>query len=134
MAAARKGIYALFAAHKYPAPYAGYNPSLALNAYEKQSVAATGIPDLEAYANSFAAVRSPYHVREGPIRQSLGASNCYYVHIEGHFQQAIIQQHVYVAETDTLYLVLVASLIDDADLPALKQAVSTLQIVKVVKP
>jgi hypothetical protein len=130
LAAARRGVYALLAARRYPDAFTGYNPSLTLNAYDKRTVAATGVRTLEAYASSFTMLREPYHTRNGPSRERFGTETGYHVHVEGRFPSATIQQHVYATETDTLYLVLTASVMDERDLGAMQQAISTLRVIK----
>ena len=124
---ARQGIYSLLAVRKYPQSEVGYSPSLSLNAYDKKAVAATGMHSLEDYANSFAAVSGPYHARSEPVKESFAGTSGYHIHIEVS-PRGTIQQHVYVTETETLYVVLVASVMEDSDLATLKEAVSTLRI------
>ncbi len=130
LARARSGIYTLIAVHRYPDSYTGYNPSLTLAAYDKQALAATGIRTLEAYVGGFASMPEPYHVRSGPSRERVGTETGYHVHVEGRFSQAIIQQHVYATETESFYIVVTASIIDDGDLATMQHTIATLRLTK----
>ncbi|MGD0251428.1 MAG: hypothetical protein ABSC01_01885 [Verrucomicrobiota bacterium] len=124
------GTYALLDIRRYPNTYTGFNPSLVVRAYDKQMVAASGINTLEVYANGFAAVREPYHVLSGPMRKRFGTELGYYVQVECRSPGATIQQHVYVTETDTLYVVLVASAIEEIDSATMQSAIATLRVNK----
>jgi hypothetical protein len=129
-AAAREGFYPLLAIRKYAEPHTGYNPSLVLNAYEKQSIAAMGSRDIETYARSFLSLGGPYQVRSGPTKLVLGAFDGYYVQLEARLPKFTIQQHLYITETEHLYVELVASVIDESDFTTLKAAVATLVLQK----
>ena len=128
MAAARNGIYALLSVTKYAEPHDGYNPSLTLHAYKKAAMAAYGQHSLEDYADSFNALTAPFYLRSGPVMETFGEANGYYLQLEVLYPQATIQQHVYITETDGLYVTLVVSFMDTADLSALREAASTLRI------
>jgi hypothetical protein len=128
MAGTLPGTYLLLVIQKYPESHTGYNPSLSLSAYEKQAVAATGIKNLEEYANSFKNMSGPHHVRIGPVLKTFGEANGHYLRIEAQFPNATIQQHNYVTETRTFYVVMVASVMDEADGAVLKESASTLMI------
>lgn len=125
---ARKGVFPLLAIRKHPGSYNGYNPSLFLSAYDKNVLLKDGVADLAAYAKTYAIDQGPYHVQRGPIAAMVGELNGYYVHIETRNPQATINQHAYFAETPDLYILLVASIDDDADLVPLKDAISTLSV------
>jgi hypothetical protein len=129
----RLGIYALLAVRRYPDAHPGYNPSLTLFAYEKQAIAAFGIGNLEAYARSRAAVSDPYYVQRGPLRERVGSETYYHIQIEGRFPQATIQQHIYATETKWGYIVATASVMDEADLAAMQQAIATLRFTRQTK-
>ncbi len=130
LAAKPQGVYLLLAVRRYSESFKGYNPSLALSAYEKQAVAATGLHSLQEYVSSFIDISEPYHVRSGPVRERFGSEDGYHVHLESIFPGATIQQHVFATETEKFYLVLTASVIDEADFAVLRQAISTLQVTR----
>jgi hypothetical protein len=131
LAAKRPGNYPLFAVRRYPESFTGYNPSLVFNAYDKRALAATGLHNLQDYVNNFARVGGPYHVLSGPSRERLGSNDCYHVHVEGRFPSATVQQHVYATEREWVYLVLIASVIDEHDLSELQEALSTLRVTEI---
>ena len=128
LAAKQDGLYSLFALRRYPEPFPGYNPSLVFNATTKQAAAAGGFRNLQEFANSYTTLTQPHHLRSGPARKQFGTESGFHIHIEGRFPGATIQQHVYVAEMEKVYLILVASVMDEADLTAMQQSISTLQV------
>jgi hypothetical protein len=130
LAAKQDGHYSLFALQKYPASFPGYNPSLVFSATTKQSAAAGGLRNFQEFVNSFTGMGQPYHLRSGPTKKQFGSESGFHVHIEGRFPVATIQQHIYVAEMGKVYLILVASVMDEADFNAMQQSISTLQVAK----
>lgn len=127
MTAMQEGVYPLFVYRQQPETFPGFSPSLNLIAYDKRTVAQRTLAD---YAKAIAAVRGPYQAEIGPRKQMIGQSTGYYLRIEGHLPKGTLQQDVYVTETQTFYLVMVASVLDEDDFAPSKAAASTLRIWK----
>jgi hypothetical protein len=131
MAKRRPGIYPLLFIEKFPENHIGYNPSLAASAYDKKAVAIGGFDTLGAFAMSFTRLSDPYHeLRNGPVLQAFGDQQGFHVEFECRFPEVTFQQHIYLTETDDMYIVAAASSIQQSDIKLMQQAISTLCIKK----
>ncbi len=83
---------------------------------------------MEAFASSFASIPGPHRILLGPSLSQIGNKSGYYIHMESRYPGATIQQRFYVTENDTRYVVLTASVMDEADLAPMQQAIASLLV------
>jgi len=119
------GCFPLFRFERLDPQSRQVRSTFSLVAFDKAVIAALGLRNLEEYAASLARTPGPSVALQSPSRQRIGTEDGYHIHMEGWTGQTTFQQHLYVLESDHLYLWLIAAGSDVADLKLLQEAVMT---------
>lgn len=125
------GIDTLAAILKYLPENGGYNPSLVINANDKQLMLEKyGVSNLVSFAEMLTKVSPPFAVDQPPISTTLAGRKAISLKIISVRSGSMISQKIFAFEADNSYLEFVASSIDDGDASNLLACVDTIKFTK----